>query len=130
MEQQPQDQIQFLLADFNTRLRDLEERNKLVKNRTLLLGKNLITTREQITSEIDQLRNQSNKIQKDLEKLTSLVKSILSETRNFVRKDEVIVLERMLKDFQPLDFARIQDVKDMISEKLKQKQIKTIKTKK
>ena len=43
-----QSQIQFLLSDFNTRLRDAEERNQLVRERILLLGKNLIESEQEI----------------------------------------------------------------------------------
>lgn len=128
MEQQPQDQVQFLLADFNTRLRELEEKNRLIKERVLLLGKNLLTSREQISIKVEELKKQSIQMQRDLKELNSLIKSILSEIKTFVKKDEIVLLERMLKDFQPLEFVREKDVQDMINEK--QKQIKTIKTKK
>ncbi len=120
-EQQNQEanQIQFLLSDFNTRLKDVEERNKLIKDRVLLLGKNLISSREELETEISNLKKQVNKIQKNLERLTSLVKDIIAETNKFARKDEMILIEQMLKDFQPLEFMRKKDVLELINKKLK-----------
>ena len=119
MEQHPDQQISFLLTDFNTRLRDLEERNKLIKDRTLLLGKNLITTREQFSEDIQELKKQATHAETDIQALKRLAKSILRETEKFVRRDEILVLERMLKDFQPLEFMRKKDVEELINQKLK-----------
>lgn len=57
-------------------------------------------------------------MQRDLEKLKLLNQSIISEMNKFVKRDEVLVVERMLRDFQPLQFARIKDVEDLINRKL------------
>ena len=119
-------QIQFLLSDFNTRLRDAEERNQLVRERILLLGKNLIESKQGIEEDIKDLKRQTSETQKNLEKLQTLSKNIVQETDKFVKRNEILVIERMLKDFQPLEFMRKQDVEELIDEKLD----KTIKTKK
>jgi len=111
-------QISFLVSDFNTRLNDLEERNKIIRERVLLLGQNLISTKEESDSEIEKLKKQINLMQRDLEKLKLLNQSIISEMNKFVKRDEVLVVERMLRDFQPLQFARIKDVEDLINRKL------------
>lgn len=126
-QQTPGDQIQFLLSDFNTRLRDLEERNLLIRERVLLLGKNLISSRQELDDEIKLLKKQTSQTKRDLEKVISLTKNIVHETDKFVKRDEVLVIERMLKDFQPLEFMRKKDVEEMINEKLgKVKKSKTI----
>ena len=123
--QDPNQQIQFLLGDFNTRLRDLEERNHLIKDRTLLLGKNLVATKEQSSEGIQELKSNIAKIQRELEHLKKLSKELVSQTGKFVKRDEVAVIERMLKDFQPLEFMRKKDVEELIKQKSK-----TTKTKK
>ena len=112
-------QIQFLLSDFNTRLKDIEERNKAVRERVLLLGKNLINSKERNDQDLEDLKKQSAQDKKDIEKLKSLMKNILKEIDKYVRKDEIIVIERMLKDFQPLEFMREKDVVELINEKIK-----------
>jgi hypothetical protein len=132
--EQPDIQINYLLADFNTRLRDIEEKNKVSKDRLLLLGQNLISSREELTKELDLLKKEQNSVRKELDKLKGLIENILSETDNFVRKDEILMIERMLKDFQPLEFARVKDVEEMFNSKFGVKQekqnIKTVKTSK
>ena len=118
-QQDPSTQIQFLLSDFNTRLKDIEERNKAVRERVLLLGKNLISSKERNDEDLEDLKKQSAQDKKDIEKLKSLMKNILNEIDNYVRKDEIIVIERMLRDFQPLEFMREKDVIELINEKIK-----------
>ena len=120
------DQIQFLLSDFNTRLRDIEERNRLVKERVLLLGQNLISIKTSADDEISNLKKQTNQMKRELTKLKSLVNSVVTETNKFVKKDEMIVIERMLKDFQPLDFARMKDVEAIVKKILTKQNSKPI----
>lgn len=115
---QPDPQINLLLSDFNTRLREIEERNRVVKERVLLLGQNLITSRDEADKEVEQLKKDTTQIKRDLDRIKSVVENLLTETDKFARKDEMILVERMLKDFQPLEFARLKDVEDMINQKL------------
>jgi len=124
-EPQPQDnQIKTLLSDFNTRLRDLDERNKLIRERVLLLGKNLISSRQDTEDEIKEIKQDNQKIKQDLEKIKKISNTLLSEFNKFVKREEIGLIERMLKDFQPLEFMRKRDVEELIENKI------NIKTKK
>ena len=128
-EQPPQEtdgQIQFLLSDFNTRLRDISERNRLIRERVLLLGKNLISSRQSTEDDIKEIKKENLKINKTLDKLTKLSNSLLTEFNKFVKREEIILIERMLKDFQPLEFMRKKDVEELIKTQLKS--IKTTET--
>jgi predicted nucleic acid-binding Zn-ribbon protein len=112
------DQIQFLLSDFNTRLRDIDERNKLVRERVLLLGKSLLNSKQETEEAIKELKKESLELRKEVEKLKKISNSLLSEFGRFVKQEEVMVIERMLKDFQPLEFMRRKDVEELIDNKL------------
>jgi len=112
-------QIQFLLSDFNTRLRDLDERNRLIRERVLLLGKNLLASREEIDEEMRELKKDNFETKKELEKIKIISKNILSETEKFVKRDEIRIIERMLKDFQPLEFARKKDIQEIVEKLIK-----------
>ena len=123
------DQTQFLLSDFNTRLRDLDERNKLIRERVLLLGKNLISSRQELEEGLTEVKKENQNIKEDLTKIKKISNGLLTEFNKFVKKDEMVLVERMLKDFQPLEFMRRKDVKELIEETLsKKKQIKTPKS--
>ena len=117
---QPQDtQIRTLLSDFNTRLRDLDERNKLIRERVLLLGKNLISSRQDTDEEIKEIKHDNIIIKNDLEKIKKTTNALLTEFNKFVKREEIIIIERMLKDFQPLEFMRKKDVQEMINKEIK-----------
>jgi hypothetical protein len=128
-QQNPSDQVQFLLSDFNTRLRDSDERSRLIRERVLLLGKNLITARQDLEEELKEIKKENGEIKKDLEGLKRISHNIGVEASKFVKREEMAMIERMLKDFQPLEFMRKKDVEELIEKKLKEpkKQIKTIK---
>lgn len=130
MAQEPIQDNSYQFADFNTRLRDLEERNRLIRERVLLVGKNLISSKNEIDEELSQIKKDNLEIKKDLEKLKKTSNSLLTEFNKFVKREELNIVERMLKDFQPLEFMRKKDVEELIAEKLSSKQIKTGSTKK
>ena len=129
MADQPQDNTQFLLADFNTRLRDIDERNRLIRERVLLIGKNLISSRQESEDELQEIKKENQEIKQDLEKIKKISNSLLSEVNKFVKREEILIIERMLKDFQPLEFMRKKDVEKLIKTELSEtkKQINTIK---
>ncbi len=123
------DQVKFLLGDFNARLRDIDERNKLIRERVLLLGKNLIASKDRTEEEIEEMKRENIETKRDLEKLKRISNNLLTEFNDFVKREELNVIERMLKDFQPLEFMRKKDVEKLIESKLNsKKQIKTTKT--
>lgn len=123
---QPQDtQVKFLLSDFNTRLKDTDERNKLIRERVLLLGKNLISSRQENEDELKILKQENIQIKQDIEKLKKTSNSLLTEFNKFVKQEELALVERMLKDFQPLEFMRKKDVEELIENKIN---IKTAKS--
>lgn len=124
----PSPDMQYLLSDLNTRIRDAEERNKITKERTLLVGKNLIDTKEEVGEELKEIRHQNQLIQAELQKLRKTTEALIMETGKFIKREEVLLLERMLKDFQPLEFVRMKDLEEELEKRTK-KHIKTSKTK-
>jgi len=131
-EQQTQgENFQFLISDFNTRLRDLDERNRLIRERVLLLGKNIISSRQELDESMSEIKKENQEIKRSLEKLEHTSKLLITEINKFVKREELGVTERMLKDFQPLEFVRKKDVEKMIEERMASidKTKKEIKTK-
>tara|TARA_Y100000310_G_C20250463_1_gene608852 strand:+ start:250 stop:642 length:393 start_codon:yes stop_codon:yes gene_type:complete len=127
-EVQQADQLSYLMSDFNTRLRDFGERNRLIRERVLLLGKNLISTKTELGSDIGKLKKENYELKKELEKIKRITNNILTESEKFVKRDETIAIERMLKDFQPLEFLRKKDVEELIKnnqEKSSKKELNT-----
>ena len=118
-EQYPTEQYQN--SDFNIRLRDIDERNRLIRERVLLLGKNLITSKEQTDEELDKLKRENAELKRELDKVKRVANSLLTEFNKFVKREELTLVERMLKDFQPLEFMRRKDIEELIESRIKAK---------
>jgi hypothetical protein len=101
-------------SETGTRLKDLEEKNSSLKERMLLLGDNLIKSKKEMQKEIQEIKLEHKDIKEELRKLQIISKEIIGELEKFVKKDEMILLEKMLKDFQPLEFMRKKDVEELI----------------
>lgn len=120
-EEQTQDNTNAYLADFGTRLNEIEEKQRLLKNRTLLIGENLIATKEDFLKLESQFKKQLNQMNSDIASMKQLITRIVNELSNFARKPEIEILERQMKMFQPLEMARIKDVKNIVKEELEKK---------
>ncbi len=120
---QQDNQLQYILSDLGTRMRDMEERTSSLKERLKLINTNMIDSKEEIEQRVLAIEKQNALLAKDIEKINNTIQNILSETNNFVRKDEIILVERMLKDFQPLEFVRKKDLEEF-QEKKKETQQK------
>ena len=113
-DQQQDNSMQFLLSDLGTRIRDIEERTNSLKEKTQLLSTNVVETKENLETRTTSVEKQNNQILGELKKINSTLLSLSSELSNFVRRDEIVLVERMLKDFQPLDFMRRKDFEEFL----------------
>lgn len=124
MPEQPQEQSQEIdptsayLADVNVKLRDIEEKQNLIKDRILLIGENLVTEKTQFDKAITKLKTDVRDMKSEIKKIKLAIQRIAETQSSFARRGEVEILERQFKMFEPLGFARISDVKDMIKEAL------------
>ena len=116
-----QDPINALLSEFSTRLNEVEEKQRLIKDRALLIGKNLISTKEDYEKEFSELRKKLTENQEEIRLIKQLNHRIVEEIGNLARKTEVESLQKQMKMFEPLEFARIQDIKNIIKQELKKR---------
>lgn len=108
-----------LLSDINVKLRDIEEKQNLIKDRVLLIGENLIFEKEENSKEIQELKTKNFQVEEDIKKIKLSIARVLDDSDNFVRKTEFQILQRQFEMFQPLELARMSDVKALIKEALK-----------
>ncbi|MBT4166464.1 hypothetical protein HOE04_05480 [archaeon] len=120
-EQMQQDPINALLSEFSTRLNEVEEKQRLIKDRALLIGKNLISTKEEDDKEFSNIKKRLSKTEEEIKSIKQLAHRIVEELGNLARKTEVQALQKQMMMFQPLKLARIKDVKDIVRKELKKK---------
>ena len=100
-EQIPDISTTTLLAEFNTKLRDIEERQRLIKDRVLLIGENLVDGREDSIQEISELKVKTENIEQEIKRIKDTLSSMIEEMGNFARKTELEILRKQFKMFQP-----------------------------
>ncbi len=113
--------ISALLAEFSTRMNDLEERHRLIKERTLMLSRTLLKQGEKTNKEMSLLKDDMKIIIENMDKIKDAIQHIIHESSEFARKEEMHVVEKYMKLWEPLNYARIEDVKDMINKALRKR---------
>jgi hypothetical protein len=91
---------QQYFSDVNTRLRDIEEKQRLLKDRTLLIGKNLIDDRESSFNEMQELKKEVLLLKEQNRKMQEILKRITEHVSDTARKEEVLILQRQFDMFR------------------------------
>ena len=90
------------LSDVNTRIRDLEERQRLLKDRTLLIGQNLIDFREETAKDVTELKIMTRELKQDLKKIKHALLRLTDEVDKRARSSDVELLRKQAKMFQKI----------------------------
>ena len=106
MAEEQGDYIGNILSEFNTKLRDIEEKQRITKDRLLLIGQNLIEMKEKTSEDILELKKELEIMKESLERLRSFSETISGEFSKFARKEDVAILSKQAKMFQPLEFMK------------------------
>jgi len=123
-EKQTQDSSADYFADLNVRLQDMEEKQNMIKDRVLLLGENLVSSKDELENEITDLKLKILDLNSEMKKVRLTVERMIDDSNNFIRKNEFDILKRQFEMFQPLELARMTDVRIMIEKALKIKNSK------
>ncbi len=94
--------------EFN--LMDLEERQRIVKDRLILIGQNLIDFKEKNEEELLEIKKDLEILKRSVEKIKDFVETISTEFSKFAKKDDLDILKKQAKLFQPLEFATKEDL--------------------
>jgi len=114
-----EDFITPLVSEFNSRIADIEEKQRLLKDRMILVGKNIVELREQSSKDIVEIKVRLDEIERTLEKLTNNFLRIGEEIEKKARKSELEIIEKQLKMFQPLNFIRAEDLDKILNNRMK-----------
>jgi len=115
--QQP-DPISSIISEFGIRMNEIEEKQRLLKDRVLLIGNNLVGAKEEYDKQFLDVKKQIKNLEQEIKTIKQLNERIINEIGNFARKSELEIVKRQFKIFEPLEFARIKDVKQIIKDEL------------
>ena len=83
-------------------VRDLEEKQNILRERMILIGKNLVDFREENNKKILEIKREILGVKNDIEKIKSFLESISYQMDKFAKKDDLDILAKQAKMFQPI----------------------------
>ena len=101
MDEQGVDYTGQVLGEINTKVKDLEEKQRILKDRILLIGQNLIETKERNDQRILDIKKDLEELKQKIERMSSFIETISGEFSKFAKKDDLEILAKQVKFFQP-----------------------------
>ncbi len=105
------------ISELNTRVRILEGKYNLTRDRMLLINQNMIDHYKSLTSEIRSINEELREIKENLETIKETSKDIVKEMAFFARKEQVKILEKYINMWNPLNFVTEEDVLELLKKK-------------
>lgn len=97
-------------------IRDLEESQRNLKDKLTLTGQNLILFKEKYEHEILGLKKDIEILKNSTRRVVDFIETLSGEMGKFAKKEDLDILTKQAKMFQPMEFVKKRDL-----EKLKSK---------
>lgn len=101
------------LGDLNAKTRDIEEKQKVAKDRLLLIGQNLVEIKEKTNQEILKIKKDVETMKQNIKKISSFLETVSGEFSKFAKKEDLEILIKQAKMFQPLEFVTKKDLESL-----------------
>lgn len=82
--------------DNNMKLQDIEERQRLLRERVILLGNSLIEERDKTFQETQEMKKILLKLQEENIRMKEFIQRISEQMSEFARREELLILQRQL----------------------------------
>lgn len=100
-------------TEISTKIRDLEDKQRIIKDRMLLIGQNLIEMKDEVHSIFLSMKKDIEILKRDTERLKSFFEAASGEFSKFAKKEELEILSKQAKMFQPLEFVTKRDLEKL-----------------
>lgn len=104
-----------------TRVRTLEGKYNLLRDRALIINNNMIMQYRKTTSEMKALEEDIKDIKHSLFQIKETLKHLVREMEGFSRKEELRVLEKYINLWNPMKFVTEGEVRRIVEEGKKKK---------
>ena len=108
-----QDYENQYFTETSTKVRDLEEKQRIIKDRILLIGQNLIEMKEDMHLTLLEIKKDIELMKRNLERLKSFFETMSGEFSRFAKKEDLEILSKQAKMFQPLEFVTRRDLEKL-----------------
>ena len=113
--EQLQTSPQDFFMDLNARLRSVEGRYNILRDRVLIINQNMIEEWKKNSAENRILNDEVKEIKLDLFRIKETLKHLISEFELYARKEDVKVLEKYINLWNPMKFMTEGDVKKLLA---------------
>ncbi len=103
-----------ILLDITSRVRGLEGKYNLLRDRVLIINNNMVEEYKKIITETKIINGDIKEIKSDIFKLKESIRHLIKETEIFARKDDVQFLEKYINLWNPMKFVTEEDVLKII----------------
>ncbi len=113
--------LSAMLSQFSTRINDLEEKQNTLHEKLAVLGQTLLSNNQRLTKEMAMLSDDMSSLKQDIEKIRNTAQILLEQSADYARKQELLTLDKYMKAWEPMQYATLEDVKQMLNAALKNK---------
>src|SRR3989344_7013786 len=99
-----------VFLDVNNRVRDLEGKYNLLRDRVLIINNNMIDEYKKVMSEVKIINSDIREIKSDIFKIKENLKHMIKEFELFARQEDVKFLEKYINLWNPMNFVTEQEV--------------------
>jgi hypothetical protein len=92
-----------LSSDFNSKMRDIEEKQKVLRDRLLLIGQNLVEIKDNTNQKVLEIKKDVEIMKQNIERMSSFLETVSNEFSRFAKKEDLEILTKQAKMFQPLE---------------------------
>ncbi|MBX4196475.1 hypothetical protein KW805_02725 [Candidatus Pacearchaeota archaeon] len=87
-------------GDVQTRVRDVEEKQRLLRDRILLLGQTLVEEREKTFKEMQEMKKMTFMLKEENDRMKEFLQRITEQLTSTARKEELMILQRQFDLFR------------------------------
>ena len=121
MDQEQMYSSEEMLFDLTNRVRSLEGKYNLLRDRFLIINNNMIEEYKRMMAEIKATNEDIRGLRDDMFKRKESIRHLIKETELFARKDDVVFLEKYINLWNPMKFVTESDVINLIEDYMKSK---------
>ncbi len=109
-----------IFVDITNRVRDLEGKYNLLRDRVLIINNNMIEEYKKTIAEMRVMNGDVREIKDDIFRIKENMRHIIKEFDLFARKEDLKFLEKYINLWNPLKFTTEEDVLKIIEQHKRQ----------
>ncbi|MBS3159822.1 hypothetical protein J4436_03460 [Candidatus Woesearchaeota archaeon] len=109
-------QEQEMYIDLISRIRTIEGKYNLLRDRTLVINQNMVLQHKKLLSNINMMDDDIKQLKSEIFQITETLKHALKDINQYATKGDVRVLEKYITFWNPLKFVTEEEVINLLEE--------------